>query len=66
MSAAGDVQEPDCLKCAHYFITHDAGFPYGCRAMTFKSRRLPRIEVEMASNAICLAYLRKPLKPRTG
>lgn len=59
MSATQD-SPADCLKCSHYFITHDVRFPYGCRAMNFKSRRLPQIEVEMASNAVCLAYRKKP------
>jgi len=30
-----------CFKCSSFYITHDANFPYGCRAMGFKSRALP-------------------------
>jgi hypothetical protein len=42
--------------CEHYYITHDASFPYGCRGMNFKSKRLPLLEVIEASGAYCLAF----------
>ena len=48
--------KPACAKCAHYFITHDARFPYGCRAMGFKSRRSPQEEISAVTGAPCLAY----------
>jgi hypothetical protein len=49
----------DCLQCAHYFITYDASFPYGCRAMGFKSKQLPSKEVFDASNTQCMAFIKK-------
>lgn len=54
-----------CLKCTHYFITFDASFPYGCRALDFKSRRLPQYEVVAASNLPCQSFQAKatPRKP---
>ncbi len=30
-----------CFKCSSFYITHDSNFPYGCKAMGFKSRELP-------------------------
>ncbi|MDD5248505.1 MAG: hypothetical protein PHY45_05955 [Rhodocyclaceae bacterium] len=57
--AALQVDQPTCAKCAHYFITHDPRFPYGCRAMGFKSRRLPQEEISQATGARCLAYQRR-------
>lgn len=50
---------PDCARCAHHYITHDAGFPYGCRALGFKSYRKPCLEVLETSGAPCLAFLAK-------
>ncbi len=47
------VQAQTCKGCAHFFVTYDLNFPYGCRAMAFKSRRYPYHEVEAASGAPC-------------
>lgn len=51
-----------CKGCLHFYITYDANFPYGCRAHQFKSRRLPYIEVEAASQAPCMSREPIPLK----
>jgi hypothetical protein len=40
----------------HYFITYDPRFPYGCRAMNFKSRTTPQTEVEAVSGLGCQMY----------
>jgi len=48
-----------CPNCRHYFITHEVAFPYGCRALAFKSRRLPSHEVLAASHAPCQAFTAK-------
>ncbi len=45
------------MKCVHHFITYDPHFPYGCRAMDFKSRRLPQYEVIEASGESCLRFV---------
>jgi hypothetical protein len=50
---------PNCLKCIHYFITHDPGRPYGCRAMAFKSRTNPARLVCESSGIICQLYTPK-------
>ena len=52
------TERPDCKRCAHYFITHQANFRYGCRALNFKSRRLPILDVIDASGQPC-HYFRK-------
>lgn len=51
-----DSSKPSCLKCAFHFITYDPRFPYGCRAMNFKSRTLPQHEVEAATGMNCQSY----------
>jgi hypothetical protein len=50
------MERPKCARCAHYFITYDPRFPYGCRAMKFKSRSLPQNEVEAASGMPCQTF----------
>ena len=59
-----DNRPPRCNLCAHYYITHDLHFPYGCRALDFKSRRLPQYEVMAASQQRCLAF--KPKATQTN
>ena len=42
-----------CRGCIHFFMTYHSAFPYGCRAMGFKSRKYPCIEVRAATGAVC-------------
>ncbi|MDR0233669.1 MAG: hypothetical protein LBI31_02540 [Zoogloeaceae bacterium] len=56
----------DCRNCQHFFITHEVTFPYGCRAMDFKSRGLPAQEVEESSGLACLHFRPRPPRPRAN
>ncbi|MCD6306871.1 MAG: uracil-DNA glycosylase [Deltaproteobacteria bacterium] len=57
----------DCQRCRHYYITWDRNFPYGCRAMAFKSRQMPCIAVRMTSGKECLSFEpRKEKAPDSG
>jgi len=56
-------QRPRCTACIHYYITHDLKFPYGCRALHFKSARQPVQDVIEASGQACLYYQAK-ITPR--
>jgi hypothetical protein len=47
---------PDCNQCRHFFITHEAARPYGCRAFAFVSARLPSLEVRANSGYDCEAF----------
>ena len=47
---------PNCNACAHFYITHDATFPYGCHKLGFKSKRLPQYEVLASSGLPCLVF----------
>jgi len=49
----------DCNSCIHYYITHDAHFRYGCRALDFKSQRLPILVVVEASGQPCHYFQKK-------
>ena len=53
----------NCYGCAHFFITWDKQFPYGCRKMDFRSKRLPSDDVLEADGQRCLA---RELKSDTG
>lgn len=59
MSTAPPAQPPDCNACAHYYITHDPAFPYGCRRLAFKSRRKPAQDVQASSGLPCMMFQAK-------
>lgn len=52
-----------CNGCAHYFITHEPGFRYGCRALDFKSKRQPILDVIEASGQACLYFAGRKKSP---
>jgi hypothetical protein len=49
-----------CTNCIHYYITFDASFRYGCRALNFKSKRQPVLDVIESSGDECQFFLSKP------
>ncbi|MEK6557436.1 MAG: uracil-DNA glycosylase [Candidatus Margulisiibacteriota bacterium] len=48
-----------CTACRHFYITWDATFPYGCRALGFKSKHVPYHEVRTASDLACQFFKEK-------
>jgi hypothetical protein len=52
-----------CNDCAHFYITYEANFRYGCRALDFKSQRLPMLDVLEASGQPCQFFQNKPRRP---
>jgi hypothetical protein len=52
----------DCNLCRYYFITWEPSTPFGCRAMGFKSHRIPSAVVHQHSGAPCRAFQRKKSK----
>lgn len=51
------------MQCRHYYITWDSWFPYGCRAMQFKARIIPLMEVRQASEGPCQFFSPKQAEP---
>ncbi|MBW2407653.1 MAG: uracil-DNA glycosylase [Deltaproteobacteria bacterium] len=49
----------DCHKCKHYYVTWDKNFPHGCKAMGFKSKQIPSIQVRVISQRECLLVSKK-------
>ena len=64
MSKAADDKPaspaPRCNDCIFFYITHEAHFRYGCRALDFKSQRLPMLDVLEASGQPCQFFQGKP------
>lgn len=50
----------DCHRCVHYYVTWQKGHPHGCKAMGFKSNRMPSLVVFDNSGTRCLKYEPKP------
>lgn len=48
--------ETTCFSCMHFFISHDRNFPYGCRAVGFKSRIMPSSEMYAHSGIPCQLF----------
>lgn len=51
--------EVNCFSCTHFFITHEPDFPYGCRAVGFKSRPLPAHVMYVNSGMACQLFEKK-------
>lgn len=54
-----ELEKPFCMRCIYLYTTWDKQFPYGCKAMGFKSGRLPCEAVRQSSGEECLAYVKK-------
>jgi len=50
---------PRCIECGHYYVTWDRAFPYGCKAMGFKSFKIPAVVVRESSGQECLGFIEK-------
>jgi hypothetical protein len=61
--SATTPERPNCMACLHFYITHEPAFPYGCRALGFKSTQYPAITVFMSSGMHCQLFARKPSDP---
>ncbi len=61
---AGGKKGVDCFSCAHFHITYETDFPYGCRAAGFKSRLIPAKEMLLNSGMECQFFEEK--KKRRG
>ena len=52
----------NCNACAHYYITWDKRFPYGCGAMKFMSSKLPSLDVLEIERHECFLFKHKDTK----
>jgi len=49
----------NCFDCIHFFITWDEKFPRGCKAMDFKTKKIPSLVVYEASGMPCTRFKQK-------
>jgi hypothetical protein len=54
---------PTCVRCKHYWVTHQPATPHGCRAFGIVSARPPSLEIRVTTGEDCRAYEPKPLPP---
>jgi hypothetical protein len=62
--ACAKISSFTCYECCFYLVTWDSQFPHGCRAHTFKSKKMPSLEVFAASGLECMLFA--PKKPRAS
>jgi hypothetical protein len=48
-----------CLKCKHYFVTHNPSSPRGCKKFAMQSSKFPSQIVREQSGKECMAYEQK-------
>ena len=53
-----------CLRCQHYFVTHEVSHQHGCRALGFKGPQMPFRIVLQASGTDCQYFTEKPVPSR--
>lgn len=53
------MEEINCYRCVHFYITWDETFPRGCRAMDFKSMEMPSVVVRRNSGMECQMFREK-------
>ncbi|MEW6502065.1 MAG: uracil-DNA glycosylase [Thermodesulfobacteriota bacterium] len=51
------------MACRHFYVTHEPAFPYGCRALGFKSAQYPAVTVFASSGMHCQLFARKSAAP---
>ncbi len=53
----------NCMKCKHFYISHDPRAPRACRIYQIKSSSIPSQIVKQANNgAECIGFEPKPQK----
>ncbi|MDR2460774.1 MAG: uracil-DNA glycosylase [Deltaproteobacteria bacterium] len=55
-------KQPSCYVCSYYYVTWTSSHPHGCKALGFKSKYLPCLEVSRASGKPCQYFEPKKAK----
>jgi hypothetical protein len=50
------MEQINCLKCKHFFITFDELHPRGCRVFDLKTPNMPWVDVKKITGIICPAF----------
>lgn len=54
-----NTKQVNCLACRHFYITYEPAYPYGCKALGFKSLQYPAVLVFTSSGIHCQAFTAK-------
>lgn len=54
------MNNPDCTKCIHYFITLDERRPKACKVFNIKGRIMPSVEVKKYTGHMCPVFHSRP------
>ena len=57
-----NVNRVGCNTCAHFYITWNKRYPYGCSVMRFMSSKLPSQDVLEVEGRDCLSFQHKNLE----
>jgi hypothetical protein len=55
-----------CRQCRFYFVTWNPQYPHGCKAIGFKSRNIPCIDVYTNSGIACQSFQAKDTARKTS
>ena len=53
------MNNTNCNKCQHFYVTYKPKFPYGCKAFGVISKKLPYLEVKRISGIDCALFSNK-------
>lgn len=53
------MENPDCFKCEHFYITIDERFPRGCKVFGIKGKSIPSIDVKRVTGISCPVFKKK-------
>ena len=53
------MNNTNCNKCQHFYVTYKPKFPYGCKAFGVISKKLPYLEVKRISGTDCALFSKR-------
>ena len=53
------MNNTNCNKCQHFYVTYKPKFPHGCKAFGVISKKLPYLEVKRISGIDCALFSNK-------
>ena len=53
------MNNPNCNKCKHFYVTYKPKLPHGCKAFRVISKKLPYLEVKNISGIDCALFSNK-------
>ncbi len=59
------MDNPNCTKCKHYYITLDERFPRACRVFNIKGKTMPSLDIRRLTGLHCPVFENKEVKKRS-